>query len=126
MSNIFFLLFIISSAVGFSQQAEFSFVESSVLKWGKVPEGTQLEKYVVFENTGSAPLIIKDYKVACACTKIQFPVYPISPNHKDSILVQFDTNNKFYHQDRVIEIYSNHKKPVKLKLKVYVIPKEEE
>jgi len=115
-----------NSAVGFTQQAEFSFIETSVVKWGKVQEGSQLERYVVFENTGDIPLIIKDSKVACTCTKVQFPSYPIAPKEQDSILVQFDTNNKFYHQDRIVEIYSNAKKVIKLKLKVYVIPKEEE
>ncbi len=116
---------VLNSVFGLAQKAEFSFLEKPVIKWDKTPEGQILSHYFVFENSGSEPLVISEAKVTCPCTKVEFPEYPISPNKTDSILVTFDTNKKAYFQDRTVQILSNAKKNPTLKLKVYVIPKEE-
>lgn len=116
---------IINSAIGFAQYAEFSFLDKTTHKWDKANEGDQLQHYFVFENTGNVPLIINEALVTCSCTKIIFPKYPIAPNQKDSILVSFDTNQKYYTQDRTIKIKANTKKEQELRIKVYVVPKEE-
>lgn len=115
-----------NSALGLSQVAEFNFLGNTTVKWDKTPEGEVLKHYFVYENTGDIPLIIEAANVACSCTKVTFPKQPISPGEKDSILVSFDTNNKFYYQNRSIELIANTKRKEKLKLKVYVIPKEED
>jgi hypothetical protein len=119
-------LFILNSALAFSQVAEFNFLDKTTVKWGKVNEGEKLTHYFVFENSGNAPLLIEDAQVACPCTKVEFPKHPVSPGAKDSIKVTFDTEGKFYYQDRVVKLVANTKKEEKLRLKVYVIPKEEE
>ena len=116
---------ILNSAIGFAQYAEFSFSDRTTHKWDKVNEGDQLKHYFVFENTGEVPLLINDALVSCDCTKIQFPVYPIAPNQKDSILVSFDTDQKYYLQDRIIKLKANTKKEEELRIKVYVVPKED-
>ena len=71
------------------------------------------------------PLIISNYKVACSCTKANFSKEPILPGQESSIEVTFDTNGKYGYQDRILSIYSNAKKsPIKLRIKVYVYPKQ--
>ena len=116
----------LSSAICMGQVAEFSFLDKTTVKFDKTPEGELLKHYFVFTNTGDIPLTINDAKVTCSCTNVEFPTSPIPPNATDSIKVTFDTNGKFYYQDRVIELIANTKKNQKLKLKVYVIPKEED
>ena len=125
MKSVTLIILLLNSALGFSQAAEFNFLSKTTVKWDKTPEGEQLQHYFVFENSGDAPLQIQEAKVACTCTKVSFPKKPIPPNEKDSILVSFDTNNKFYWQDRTVELIANTKRKGKLKLKVYVIPKDE-
>lgn len=127
MKLYFAIIFIaLNSAFGFGQMAEFNFLEGTTKKWDKTPEGTILKHYFVFKNTGEAPLIIDEALVACPCTKVAFPSKPVLSGTKDSILVTFDTNHKFYNQDRKIILKANTKKEEKLRIKVYVIPKEEE
>ncbi len=121
-----YAILMFSSAIGFSQYAELSFIDKPIVKWGKVNEGVELTHYFVFQNTGEQPLVIEEIKVACSCTKVTFPKQPIAPLEQDTIFVSFDTNNKFYHQDRVVEIFSNSRRKDKIKLKAYVIPREEE
>lgn len=123
MKHIFVLLImILNSAIGFGQFAEFSFLGSATHQFGKVNEGVSLKHYYVFVNSGDTPLIIDEAKVTCSCTKVEFPRYPILPQQKDSILVTFDTKQKYYQQDRIIKLKSNTKKQEKLRFKVYVIP----
>lgn len=126
MKLYFAIIFIaIHSALGFGQEAEFLFKGKTTIKWPNVAEGKKLEHYFVFENSGKQPLIIQDAKVACSCTKVEFPKAPIAPGQIDSIHVILDTKEKYYHQDRVIELVANTRKTEKLRMKVYVIPKGE-
>ncbi|MEX1191824.1 MAG: DUF1573 domain-containing protein [Brumimicrobium sp.] len=126
MKLYFAIIFIaLNSAFGFGQTAEFDFLGNTTIKWDKTPEGEILKHYFVFINTGDVPLVIDDAEVACSCTKVDFPKKPIAPKSKDSILVAFNTEGKFYNQDRKIILKANTKKQEKLRLKVYVIPKDE-
>lgn len=126
MKLYFAIIFIaINSALGLGQEAEFLFIGKTTVKWDKVAEGEKLEHYFIFENSGKQPLIIQEAQVACACTKVEFPRSPVHPGQRDSIRVTFDTKEKYYYQDRVIELVANTRKTEKLRLKVYVIPKGE-
>lgn len=126
MKHVFVLLFLITnSAIGFSQYAEFEFLDKPIYNFGEVDEGVQLKYYFVFKNTGNTPLVINDAAVTCSCTKVTFPSNPILPQKTDSILVRFDTKGKYYKQDRTIKITANTKKSQKLKMRAFVIPKEE-
>ena len=106
MRIILFTLFILNSALSFSQQAEFKF-KDKVVRVGKVAEGELVNMVFRFSNTGDAPLIINDYKVACTCTKVFFPTEPILPGSENEIKVTFDTNGKIAYQDRSITLLSN-------------------
>lgn len=124
-SVIVLLIMIVNSAIGFAQYAEFNFLNKTTHKWNKTNEGTVLQHYFVFENTGDTPLVINDALVSCSCTKVQFPNHPILPQQKDSILVTFDSNQKYYMQDRIIKLKANTKKDQELRIKVFVVPKED-
>lgn len=125
--KLYFAIIIIAlnSAIGFGQSAEFAFVNGDSHKWSKTDEGVLLEHYFVYENSGEVPLVIDDAKVSCSCTKVDFPNAPTPPGEKDSIRVTFNTEGKFYMQDRKIEIYSNASRKEKLRIKVFVKPREE-
>lgn len=124
MRSILFAILILNSALGFGQAAEF-FVEDPLHKFPKTNEGDTLSHTFVVVNKGTAPLIITEAKVACPCTKVQFPD-TIPPGTTDSIVVSFDTNGKYYQQDRRIILFTNTKKKMEeLRFKVFVVPKED-
>jgi len=125
--RLFYAIIIIAlnSALGFGQEAEFS-IEKSVHKFPKAYEGQLLEHYYVLTNTGNVPLVLSDYKVACSCTKVYLPEHPIAPGETYKLKVTFDTNGKYYFQDRVIYLKANTKKKTHtLRFKVKVIPRNE-
>lgn len=119
------LIILMGSALGFGQAAEFS-LEKPLHKFPKTNEGKVLTHYYRFTNTGNVPLILESFAVTCSCTKVKLPSYPIAPGKTDSIEVTFDSNGKYYQQDRIITIQSNaKKKKTELRFKVYVVPKED-
>lgn len=125
--RLFYAIIIIAlnSALGFGQVAEFS-IDKAVFKFPKTYEGKLLEHDYIITNKGDAPLIISDYKVSCSCTKAVLPEKPILPGESFSLHVTFDTNGKYYFQDRIIYLQTNTKtKTEKLRFKVNVIPKNE-
>lgn len=125
MKYIFTLIVVLNAALGFNQEAVF-FVEKSTVKFPKTIEGDTLSHYFVFMNKGKEPLKIERYEVECDCTALEFPDYEIQPQAIDSVLLTFDTHGKYFHQDRIVTVYTNSKKKkTKLRFKVYVIPKEE-
>lgn len=118
---LFLTIFLMNSAFGFGQQAEFSFEKSTQRHKGKAKEGELLTFNYKFTNTGDTPLIISDYKVACPCTKAHYPSSPVPPGEKASIKVTFDTKDKIGYQDRKIAIHSNAKDgPHYIRFKVMV------
>lgn len=125
--RLYFAIIIIalSSATGFGQSAELS-IDKAVHKFPKTYEGALLQHDFMIRNTGNAPLIISDYKVSCPCTKAELPKKPILPGQTVPIRVTFDTNGKYYFQDRTIQLTANTKKKLhELRFKVQVVPKNE-
>ena len=106
MKYIITLIVLLNAALGFNQVAVFS-VHKSIVKFPKTNEGDTLSHYFVFENKGMKPLKIERYEVECDCTVLKFPNYEIQPGAKDSVQLIFDTNGKYYFQDRTVLIYSN-------------------
>jgi len=125
--KLFFTLLVlfINSALGFSQEAEF-YLKEHTFKFPKTKEGEIVEHVFTLKNTGNAPLLIHDYAVACHCTTISYPEYLILPNQTADIKLVFDTEGKYYHQDRIVELHTNTKrKKEKIRFKIFVIPREE-
>lgn len=103
-----------------AQNAKFS-VDHATHKFPKTKEGTLLEHTFKITNTGSTPLILSDYEVACDCTKLFLPKEPIAPGKTVDVRVTFDTKGKSFFQDRIIYITSNTKsKTEKLRIKVSI------
>lgn len=121
MKFLFLLLVFFSANTNLiSQEAKFS-VDKSVHKFPKSREGVLLEHHFQVTNTGTVPLIISDYKVACECTKLFLPKKPIAPGETVAIKVTFDTTGKSYFQDRIIYLSTNTKKKEEvLRVKVNV------
>jgi len=104
------IVFILNSALGFSQEAEFKFKDKTH-RFGKVQEGEVISTTFYFTNIGDSPLLINDYEVACTCTVVIFPKEPILPGATGKIEVSFDTTGKIGYQDRSITLHSNSKNP---------------
>lgn len=120
----FAIIIALGSAFTFTGGAEF-FFEEPRHKFADTQAGVQLTHDFHFTNKGDEPLIITDYKVACSCTKVDFPKEPIAPGQSGVIKLSFDTNGKHGFQNRTIELYSNAKtSPFTLTFKVYVISNE--
>lgn len=121
MRFLFFLvtfLFVHQAVLG--QEAKIS-IDKPVHKFPKTKEGKLLEHTFLVKNTGTIPLIISEYKVACDCTKVFLPEKPIAPGATYGIKVTFDTKGKYYFQDRIIYLTTNTKsKQAKLRIKVNV------
>lgn len=116
------ILIACNSAAGLGQTAEFS-IKKYQHKFPETKPGVVLEHIYEFTNTGSAPLVITDYKVDCPCTKVYLPNAPIPPKGKGQIKVTFDTEGKSYYQDRIIYLTTNTRKgKEKLRFKVFVTP----
>ena len=106
-----FLLMIIflNSAAVLGPYAEFSF-DDKVFKSSPIKEGELLHHTFYFTNTGELPLVISNYEVACACTKVAYPKTPVAPGSRDSIVVDFDSEGKMGWQYRKIQLFANTKK----------------
>ena len=125
MKYIFTFIVLLNSALGFNQEAVF-FVQKPTVKFDKTNEGDTLSHYFVFQNKGTKPLKIERYEVECDCTTLEFPGNEIRPGAIDSVKLSFDTNGKYFFQDRTVIVYSNSKKKkTTLRFKVNVIPKED-
>lgn len=124
--RLFFAIIIIAlnSALGFCQEAEFS-IDQSLHKFPTTKQGAVLTHDYMITNTGDAPLIISDYKVACTCTKAVLPEEPILPGETFALHVSFDTHEKYYFQDRTIILVTNTKKEAhSIRFKVKIVPNE--
>ena len=124
--RLFFAIIIIAlnSALGFCQEAEFS-IDKSIHKFPVTKQGEVLSHEYMITNSGDEPLIISDYKVSCACTKVALPESSIEPGATFALQVTFDTKDKYYYQDRTIILVANTKKKMhKIRFKVKVVPNE--
>lgn len=114
------IIIVINTASPLLGEAVFSFLDKTTYKFEDTKQGEQLSHVFKFKNTGDSPLLIDTYRVACSCTKAIYSKEPILPGQEGQIEITFDTKGKFGYQDRIIEIFSNAKKSVKLRIKVYV------
>ena len=123
MSRYFLISFLLITALGYSQEAVFN-PKYPTAKFPRVKEGRVVNYIYEFTNTGDAPLEFYSYEVECTCTKVELPSGPTPPGQKGRISVSFDTNGKYYYQDRIIYLQTNtERKKEKLRLKVFVKPK---
>lgn len=109
----------------FSQSAVFS-VPYRTAKFPKTDEGRILHYSFIVTNKGKAPLVIYSSETECSCTEVILPKKPIEPGNTEKIEVFFNTNGKYFYQDRLITLKTNSRKKIeRLHLKVFVVPKEQ-
>jgi hypothetical protein len=86
--------------------------------FGFVKQGKVVKIEYYFENTGKAPLLISNIETTCGCTVADFPHYPIKPGDSGTILLTFNTKEKYDRQDRTVQVISNaSNSPTKLRFK---------
>ncbi|HEY6160771.1 MAG TPA: DUF1573 domain-containing protein [Bacteroidia bacterium] len=81
--------------------------DDSKQNFGFVRDGEVVQMPYKFTNTGTKPVIIKEVKVSCGCTVVDFPKTPILPGQKGVIKISFDTHGKYDRQDRTVDVISN-------------------
>ena len=119
MCGIFFL-----SPLNAQTKSDSAFIKFKDTKYnfGFVKQGQIIKIEYFFENTGKAPLVISNIEVTCGCTIADFPHYPIRPGESGTILLTFNTKEKYDRQDRTVEVISNAvNSPTKLRFKGVVL-----
>ena len=119
MYGIFF--FSLLSAQEKSQGA-FLKVKTPKNNFGFVKQGAIVKIEYDFENSGTDTLHITNIEVTCGCTIGAFPHYPIKPGDSGTILLTFNTKEKYDRQDRTVEVISNAvNSPTKLRFKGVIL-----
>ena len=77
------------------------------IDFGTIKEDAIVEKTFEFTNVGDADLLITNAVGSCGCTIPIFPIMPIAPGEKGSILVKFTAKNKFGPQKPTVTVTSN-------------------
>jgi hypothetical protein len=80
--------------------------------FGKVAEGEKLSYTFIFENKGTADLILSSASASCGCTLPKFSKKPIAPGQGGNIEVIFDTSGRDGMQTKTVTVKSNASMPV--------------
>ncbi len=66
-------------------------LESDVVDYGTIDQGSEPLRLANFTNTGTEPLIISGAKGSCGCTVPNWPKEPIMPGETSQIEIRYDT-----------------------------------
>lgn len=66
-------------------------LETTVVDYGTIEQGSDPFRYFEFSNEGSEPLVIKHAKGSCGCTVPEYEKEPIMPGETSQIKVRYDT-----------------------------------
>ena len=80
--------------------------------FGKVEEGEKISYQFMFENKGTAPLVIASVTTTCGCTVPKYNRKPVKPGEKGNLEVIFDTSGRSGMQTKTITVRSNAEVPV--------------
>lgn len=95
---IFLLVFNLMCFHSISAQ-EVEFLNPKVIDLGEVLEGTEVQDKIIFVNTGTKPVQIKDVDPSCGCTVPQVPEEKYAPGDTAEISFTIDTEG-FYGVER--------------------------
>ena len=116
------LILLCKTALVFGQAAVFS-VKYKTIKFPPTPEGEVLSFSYEVKNTGKIPLEIYSSETECSCTDVIIPTESIPRGGFGTVKVIFDTQGKYYFQNRMIYFNTNSRKKRELvRFKVYVEP----
>lgn len=66
-------------------------LESDIVDYGTIDQGSEPLRVATFTNTGTEPLIISGAKGSCGCTVPNWPKEPIMPGETSQIEIRYDT-----------------------------------
>ncbi|MBH45292.1 MAG: hypothetical protein CMC93_01585 [Flavobacteriaceae bacterium] len=89
---IYILISISSLAMMAQEKSPMINFEKETIDYGDISKGSEGTRTFVFENTGTAPLLIKGVSSSCGCTIPKKPEDPVAPGEKGEIIVRYDTN----------------------------------
>ena len=89
---IYILISISSVAITAQEKNPMINFEKETIDYGDISKGSEGTRTFIFENTGTAPLLIKGVRSSCGCTIPKKPEDPIAPGEKGEIIVRYDTN----------------------------------
>ncbi len=80
--------------------------------FGKVAEGEKISYQFIYENKGTAPLVLNSVSTTCGCTVPKYDKRPVNPDEKGSLEVIFDTSGRRGMQTKTITVNSNASVPI--------------
>lgn len=93
----------------------------TVMDIGTIKEGDKPQLVYHLKNTGSNPLVLFNVIPGCGCTVASYSFKPILPGMTDSIVANFDSDNKEGPYIKIITVQANTEKKLhKLYFKVNV------
>lgn len=101
-------------AVYLSDSTKFTSFEwnDTLIDFGTVNKGKQVEIKFVCTNTGSKDLVLANVKPSCGCTLADYTRQPIAPGKTGFITAKFDSNKNSgekVHKSIGYEVNSSHK-----------------
>lgn len=124
MYGIFFFSSLFSQE---KKEGAFLKIKDPKYNFGFVKQGTVVKIEYDFVNSGTDTLHISDIEVTCGCTIADFPHYPIKPGDGGTILLTFNTKEKYDRQDRTVDVISNAvNSPTKLRFKGVILENKSE
>jgi hypothetical protein len=74
---------------------------------GTINEGQVVDISYRFKNTGTKPLVIKNFTVSCGCTVAEKPEQPVAPGEEGIIKASFNSKGKPGRNSKDIYVYAN-------------------
>ena len=68
--------------------------------FGKVTEGEKVSHVFIFDNMGTADLVISSALTTCGCTVPEYDTKPIPPGGSGNLEVVFDTSGRSGYADK--------------------------
>jgi hypothetical protein len=86
--------------------------DSTAINFGRIPQGTAVDRVYHFVNSGKSNLVITDVRGSCSCTVgKEWPRQPIPPGEGGDITVRFDSEGKNGTIAKTVTIVANTQPP---------------
>ena len=85
--------------------------DSTSLDFGRISQGSKIERSYRFTNVGGGDLVITDVRASCGCTVAKdWPKQPVHPGERGTITVTYDSDGRSGRQEKVITVVANTRK----------------
>lgn len=110
------LLFILPPLAPVEWQGEMTY------DFGDIRQGEPVVYEFMYTNTGTAPLLIDNVRVACGCTTPYWEEAPLAPDSTGIIRVEYDARDEGYFRKYIKVYFNGYRKAEKLHIEGYVEP----